>query len=59
MFEVLYHDEDAWTKVDEKTIREKLANTWMNVDPVIDELRAGYVVPTSFARYRFTEEEKR
>ena len=55
MFEVTYDNAGAWVRIDEKTIRKALANTYTDVDTVIDELKAGYETPTSFARYRYTE----
>lgn len=59
MFEVLYNDENAWVRIDEAVVCRVLANSFIDVNITVSELKAGYEVPTSFARYRYTSQEER
>ena len=50
--------EDAWFLVNEETAKEEILRYYLDWEPILEELEAGYIIYTDVAEYRMIQPGK-
>lgn len=58
IFEVLYNDSDSWSELTEGQVRQRLTGHYIDLDLIIETLRDGQTVLSSFAVYRLKRDSE-